>query len=269
MLLNIRKHSHRHLITIFGNSKFPQKSLFSSQEDLDKKDIPDDPEQDWDTKSGFQQMEEEEELEQSSFLPEVSFRPLTHNKQPMKIPRFQMTDPKNYFRMRFDARRILRAYYGIRFEKELKKIYVKLNRNKRHRRNSHLKMVDILERRFDVFCYRIGYFDSLEDARRGIKKGFLSVDGAVKKKWRYYLRDGDFITLNFSKKFSYLQVQERIKGRIRLGEETDGLGKNGVSPHVGLNHFDFCYTTLSVNFVGSIASLERTIPSGQYFCSEN
>lgn len=187
-------------------------------------------------------------------------------------------NPKKHLSYSLAARKMLREFYGFKTEKDLKKYYLRIVRSKRHRADAQLKFIDILERRLDVFVFKVGFCQSILEARAEIKRGSFSVNNKVQRCVRYCLNDGDFLSINFSPTFNYPQICQRIKERLLLALKTEKKAK--MMPdvyyyyrppgHLPMRHFDFDYTTLTVTYRRSIINMnEDMIDGGSVFGRHN
>ena len=146
--------------------------------------------------------------------------------------------------------------------KEINKIYKEILKKRRTMRpNCHIRLLDALERRLDVFCFKVGYFDTIFAARQGCKHGYISVNGRLMRKYRYTyalcisisfywhlllfisLQDNDFISLNFNNSnFSYQQVSENIRKRIEIFTNFHSNVKNTTKMYIVCTFLCFIYT---------------------------
>lgn len=193
---------------------------------------------------------------------------------------------KSHLKKSYAARRMLREFYGFRTERDLKRVYKRItSKGVSHRSDNHLRFLDLLERRLDIFCFKVGFFVSFLQARDGIRRGLVNINNRTMKRYNYKLHDGDFLSLNFRKGFTYKMVCNRVLERARLAiqenEETIATNEdkestvkklylNHVPPrHIPLRHFDINYTTLTVHYRRGISGPQDIIDFGSTFGPHN
>lgn len=200
------------------------------------------------------------------------------------------------------SRYALKEFYQMESGVEIKKYYKQVMKGKLHHRPWRaVKVMDMLERRLDVFTWKVGYYNTIHEARHGIKRGNFQINGRKVVKYKYMLQDGDFLQPNLELRkegaagdphFSAPVIIERIKKRAAIYANptkyvNDALLKFGAKldppiadlerlgalrrfvprppAHIPRAHFDMNYTTLSVVFRRSIKGPHDMNDFGDFF----
>ncbi|MES1910884.1 MAG: hypothetical protein MHM6MM_003406 [Cercozoa sp. M6MM] len=134
--------------------------------------------------------------------------------------------PRITWKMQHQAKEIVRQYYAIKTNDQLKKIAAKALK-KRNARMRTFNFIDLLERRLMTMVYKFGAADSMWAARKVVVHGHVRVNGEVVRASSHIVQPGDVVRID-----PRLPLREKFARRIFTNvQEYLMANKYYVRPH--------------------------------------